>query len=641
MVRSSPKANLPLPEREVAARTPNEIESASPKVASSVNPIAERELRHRNEIAAKEQHELNRRAQQALVDLGYDIGAIDGAIGARSRNALRAWSSIRNQAVTEVNEQVVASLEEAVVERLAAPTDASSELVAATPSGPPTHVVAALPPESPAAEPAAAPAATRSAGGYDIIMPVTEAPERRVALVIGNGGYQAVTPLVNPKNDADDVSVALSELGFEVLKGVDLSRKDMSRITRDFARRARTADIAMAYYSGHGMQFERTNYLVPVDVQIQDEYDLREMVELSQVIQDTGQAKKLGLVVVDACRDDPLATKVLAQSLGSSRSTSLGQGLAAPKLATSQSLIAYATAADFVAYDGGEQSRNSPFTAALLKNIRTPKLDVRQLFSKVSDDVRRATGNAQRPDMWVALGGDPIYLVPGPPDPVGLEMSELTSGEIQLIQRSLKWLKFWSGAEDGVATPELTLAVSTWQRSQFVEDTGRLTPQQIIALHRTAARERPRTPLPPVELGAVMAKFGQGDVEAKRIMGIMFDPAFADGPFAKDRNVAGTYYEQAAAQGDKVAAGLLGEMLVAPDNPSPNRTDAMKWLETAAQAGDPNAALRTAELLLERQVDAAGRSKAVRFLQIAAADPGTSGIANAWLRHAGQPIESP
>ena len=79
-------------------------------------------------------------------------------------------------------------------------------------------------------------------------------------------------------------------------------------------------------------------------------------------------------------------------------------------------------------------------------------------------------------------------------------------------------------------------------------------------------------------------------------------------------------------------------MLVAPDNPSPNRADAMKWLETAAQAGDPNAALRIAELLLERQVDAAGRSKAVRFLQIAAVDPGTSGMANALLRHAGQPV---
>ena len=83
-------------------------------------------------------------------------------------------------------------------------------------------------------------------------------------------------------------------------------------------------------------------------------------------------------------------------------------------------------APDFVAYDGGEQARNSPFTAALLRHIKTPKLDVGKLFGKVADEVRLATGNAQRPDKWDSLGGDPIYLLPGPPDPVGLEMADLT-----------------------------------------------------------------------------------------------------------------------------------------------------------------------------------------------------------------------
>ncbi|WP_410966492.1 hypothetical protein, partial [Salmonella sp. SAL4449] len=76
--------------------------------------------------------------------------------------------------------------------------------------------------------------------------------------------------------------------------------------------------------------------------------------------------------------------------------------------------------------------------------IATPKLDVRQLFGKVSDDVRKATGNAQRPDIWAALGGDPIYLVPGPPEPVGLEMADLTLGEVLVVQRSLKALRLWS-----------------------------------------------------------------------------------------------------------------------------------------------------------------------------------------------------
>lgn len=623
---------------------------------------ADDQLNYRREQAAQQQRQLGLRAQQALADLGYDIGDIDGVVGSRTRNALRAWSSIRGQPVSEVDEAVVAALEEAVVERISAPAaptataNVTPTAVASEPSAvdrnagaladlqaaePETSDVAALPavpePVLPA-EPA--PASTRTPGGYDILAPVMAAPESRVALVIGNADYEAVTPLTNPRNDADDVATALSELGFEVLKGVDMSRETMTRITKDFARKARTADIAMAYYSGHGMQFENTNYLVPVDGRIQDEFDLREMVELDQVIQDAGQARKLSLVVVDACRDDPLATKSLAQSLGPSRSTSsLGQGLAIPKLPPSQSLIAYATRAGYVAYDGSEGGRNSPFTAALLKHIKTPKLDVGKLFGKVADEVRLATANAQRPDKWDSLGGEPIYLLPGPPEPVGLEMAELTPGEVLLVQRSLKVLKMWNGAEDGAASPELTRAVREWQRSQFTEQTGRLIPQQVIALNRNAARDRPRQPLPEFKLNEIVGRAFKGEVEAQRVMGMVYDPAFADAPsFDKDRTTAQSFYEMAAQQGDVQSAALLGILLVAADNPNPDAEKGMKWLETAANGGDSAAALRLAEFVVEREPDALGRNKAAQFLRIAVADPNSSGLANAWLRHVGQPV---
>jgi peptidoglycan hydrolase-like protein with peptidoglycan-binding domain len=622
---------------------------------------AEEELVQRRAMAAAAQQERNRRMQTALATLGYYDGSIDGDFGPRSRRALEEWlAATGRSAGAPLDDDLARTLDTAVRERdvaqpAPAPAPSSPEVeppqpdaqqlakLTSPPDPPaPTLVAPTLAGPTLAPDPGAAaapPDAGKQVGPYRILPPRAEMPETRLALVIGNSRYESATPLPNPRNDAEDVASVLAELGFEVMQGLDLDREGMSQITKDFARRARTMDVAMAYYSGHGVQFEQVNYLLPVDGQIRDEFDLDELVQLNQLIRYAGLAKKQSVVVVDACRDDPLATPLLAENLGGSRSITLAQGLAAPQLpTTSQSFIAYATAAGRVAYDGGEDARNSPYTAALLKFIKTPKLEVRDLFGKVADDVRLATGNAQWPDKWDNMGGEPFYLLPGPPDPVGMAMEELTPSEVQLIQRSLAWMKYWSGPEDGVATPELTLAVRSWQRSQFVEDTGQLTPQQVIGLQRTAKRQRPRNPLPTVDLGPVITKLGQGDVEAKRVMGMMTDPSYVDGPLPKDRATAGTWYQQAAVQGDREAAWLLGEMLVAPDNPLPNREDALKWLDIAAQAGDPRAAVRIAELILERQVDAPERAKAIKYLQLAAVDPGTRGMANALLRHAGQPI---
>ena len=624
--------------------------------------VAEEELVRVRAAEAALQQDRHRRIQSALATLGFYDGAIDGDFGPKSRRALEAWLvATGRSARLPVNDDLARILDTAVRERdvaevapapvappppaaPASPPPAPNDLAKLSspsdPPAPPLATPAPVPvPDAPTVAEPPAPDAAKQVGHYEILPPRNEMPEKRLALVIGNSQYQSATPLPNPRNDANDLAAALVELGFEVMKGIDLTQDGMTEITKDFARRARTTDVAMAYYSGHGVQYEQVNYLLPVDGEIQDEFDLGDMVQLNQLIRFAGLAKKQSVVVVDACRDDPLATQALAQNLGGSRSVSIAQGLAAPQLpTTAPAFIAYATAAGRVAYDGGEGARNSPYTAALLKFIKTPKLEVRDLFGKVADDVRKATANAQWPDKWDNMGGEPFYLVPGPPDPVGLAMEELSPSEVQLVQRSLGYLKYWSGPEDGVATPELTLAVRSWQRSQFVEDSGQLTPQQIIGLHRTAIRQRPRPALPTADLGAVLTKLSQGDVEAKRIMGMMTDPSFVDGPMPKDRATAGNFYQQAATQGDRQAAWLLGEMLVAPDNPLPNREDALKWLDIAAQAGDPQASVRIAELILERQVDAAARNKAIKYLQLAAADPATRGMANALLRHAGQPI---
>ncbi len=231
---------------------------------------------------------------------------------------------------------------------------------------------------------------------------------KRVALVVGNGAYAHTRPLANPVNDARDVAAALRGLGFEVFEGLDLTEADFAHKVRDFARAARGAEAALFYYAGHGLQMEGQNYLVPIDARLSDEADLAfEAVELNDVVRLMERAAPARLVFLDACRDNPLA-QGLAHSLGATRSASVGRGLAAVERAAG-TLIAYATQPGNVAVDG--TGRNSPFTAAFLKNLETPGLEVNQLLTRVRQSVLAATGRQQTPWTHSALEGD-FYFAP-------------------------------------------------------------------------------------------------------------------------------------------------------------------------------------------------------------------------------------
>jgi len=151
--------------------------------------------------------------------------------------------------------------------------------------------------------------------------------EKRVALIIGNGAYVHAPHLPNPIHDAQDVALALKRLGFETMVGTDLNQTGMQDIAIRFARAARTADVALFYYSGHAMQFAGVNYMVPVDAELRDEADLRRMARVDEMLADLQQAKNLRVLVLDACRDNPLADQ-LKRSIGSTRGVSVGRGLA-------------------------------------------------------------------------------------------------------------------------------------------------------------------------------------------------------------------------------------------------------------------------------------------------------------------------
>jgi tetratricopeptide (TPR) repeat protein len=229
-------------------------------------------------------------------------------------------------------------------------------------------------------------------------------PEVRVALVIGNGNYSQAAPLANPPNDAADVAAALRKLGFDVIAGRDLDRRAMEDKIREFGHKLEGAKIALFYYAGHGLQVAGRNYLVPVDAKLERPGDLSlDTIDVGQVLAQMEAEKRVNLIFLDACRDNPLA-RSLARSLGT-RSVAVGQGLASIQSAVG-TMIAYATQPDNVALDG--VGRNSPFTRALLKHIATPGLEIRSMMTRVRADVVTATNEKQVPWDHSSLIGDVI-----------------------------------------------------------------------------------------------------------------------------------------------------------------------------------------------------------------------------------------
>jgi TRAP-type mannitol/chloroaromatic compound transport system substrate-binding protein/uncharacterized caspase-like protein len=228
--------------------------------------------------------------------------------------------------------------------------------------------------------------------------------EKRVALVIGNGAYQSAPRLPNPRNDAEDVAAALKRTGFETIVGLDLDKNGMDDAAIRFSRAAREAEVAVFYYSGHAMQYAGVNYLMPIDARLTDEADLRRMARVDDILADLQQAKNLRILVLDSCRDNPLAED-LKRSIGKTRGVNIQRGLA--KIDNPQGMIvAYATQSGRTAEDG--TGRNSPYTSAFLKHIEAPE-EIGTVFRHVSADVYAETHQTQLPELSLSLIGE-FYL---------------------------------------------------------------------------------------------------------------------------------------------------------------------------------------------------------------------------------------
>src|SRR5882757_5909512 len=237
--------------------------------------------------------------------------------------------------------------------------------------------------------------------------------DKRVALVIGNSNYQNVVALTNPANDADAITGMLKKASFEVVESRrDLKYMEMRRALRDFTDKARGADIAVIYFAGHGLEVDCVNYVVAVDASLERDADVDdEAIALHRILLAAEPATQLRLVILDACRDNPF-TKKMKRTISS---RSLGRGLIGVEANKPNTFIAFAAKEGSTAADG--DGKNSPFSAALLKHLTRPGLDIRKAFGFVRDDVMTATGNQQEPYTTNSLGGNDVALVPAPAPP--------------------------------------------------------------------------------------------------------------------------------------------------------------------------------------------------------------------------------
>jgi tetratricopeptide (TPR) repeat protein len=219
------------------------------------------------------------------------------------------------------------------------------------------------------------------------------ASQKRLALVIGNGGYKFVGPLANPVNDASDMAAALRKLGFEVISGTDQNKRQMETLIRQFGERlSETKAVGLFYYAGHGFQSAGQNFLAPVDADIPAEDEIEySAVNLNFVLGKMAVAgNPLNIVILDACRNNPFAKK-----WRSVRDISTQGGLAGITKAPTGTMIAYSTAPGEVASDGG--GRNGLYTGELLKQIAKPDTSLEDVFKNVRAEVRRKSESKQVP----------------------------------------------------------------------------------------------------------------------------------------------------------------------------------------------------------------------------------------------------
>ena len=379
---------------------------------------------------------------------------------------------------------------------------------------------------------------------------------RQVALIVGNSSYAHIGRLPNPENDAVDMSAALRRLGFEVTTELDTDRGELTEALRAFTRQSAGADVSLVFYAGHGLEMDGINYLVPVDARLERDVDVRyETVTLDDLLVSTVGAR-LRLVILDACRNNPLARSM--QRTVASRSVSRGSfGQLDEDLLGDETLVAYAAAAGTTAADG--TGRNSPYTTALLAHLDEP-LEILTLFRRVRARVLQATNGAQRPHEYQSLlrehylsGAPAVEAVTVEADaPDVLDVADVDVGALDVAR--LRVL-----AERGEADAQVELG-GRYEAGRGIErDFG-----EAVSWYRRAAE--------------------QGNARGQNSLGVMYGTGRG---VSHDDAEAVRWYRRAAEQGLALAQNYLGAMYSAGRGGRQDDAEAVRWFRRAAAQGQP------------------------------------------------------
>src|SRR5205807_2002461 len=329
--------------------------------------------------------------------------------------------------------------------------------------------------------------------------------EKRIALSIGNSNYQNVSHLTNPASDASRLAATFRKANFDVVTlRTDLTASEIRRALREFGDKARDADVAVIYYAGHGIEVDGINYLIPIDASLEHDTDVYdEALSLERVLIAVEPARRLRLIILDACRDNPV-TKTMRQTIAR---RSIGRGLAKVEPPSPNTMIAFAAKAGFTASDG-DNTKSSPFATALAEHLTTPGLDLRKAFGFVRDDVLKATNNKQEPFIYGSLGGDDVALVPAAvvAAPQAADPNEAVRRDYEFAERigtKEAWDSFLSTYPGGFYAK-----LAQAQRNKLAAEEARLAATEKA---RLAAEERARL----AAEGAKAAEQAKAAAEAK------------------------------------------------------------------------------------------------------------------------------